>query len=501
MYIRLSMIFQLVFMSFSYFFVVISLWQTMGSYVMLFAIIPIMVNVLIFSHVLLNYLSIMIFTFLALYTIRVPLDYMFYEWAFWGVHGIIVMVAVWCSLVRRFLIPSLPAFQNSWMQKFILKSDHIMVQYDVNTETIVDLNASACRLYGWTKKDLQRHSLMMIHPINFLQSPPYDFMEKMKEGVSWHGFLPIVNKEGNVFEERAVYKPVFDAHKRLTSIEKTVIEVVHQEGVLEHHDLYEYFFSCLDKAAVLIDSSWNIENENELFTQKVRSKAGNIDKILDIFPKEIQHKLVYSIKRAFDGNKSSFFARVDGYGFQMPIQFLFLPYKKQYSDSKKALKVFVILDEVLKNENYELVADNTKESVNLSIFLKSIFAEIRDVYDNEANVRLFSGELPTVNISKDIWSSLFTNILLLAMRHATPDAPVSVVLVCSTSFNIHFFKVKYEGIPYDELSQYFSAPSDSTNTSLEARKIKESLAYLAMEPVVIPRDEHTSILCFNFKEN
>ncbi|MGL4388549.1 MAG: PAS domain S-box protein [Brevinema sp.] len=502
MYIRLSMIFQLIFMSLSYFFIVISLWQVMGSYVLLFAVIPLMTNVLIFSHAFLNYSSILMFSFLAFYIIKVPFDFMFYEWKFWGVQGVLVMVTVLAAVMRRLLIPSLPSYQNSWMQKLILKSDRIVVQYDINKSTIIDINASACRLYGWTKKELLRHSLSIIHPINFLKNPPYEFMEKMRQGVSWHGFLPIINKSGSLFEERAVYKPIFDSYKRLVSIEKNVIEVIHQQNFQENHNLYQYFFSSLDRAAVLVDSCWNIENQNDLFTQKFSPYFSHVPKILlDIFPKEIQHKLVHSLKTAFDGSESSFVAQIDGYEFQMPVQFYFLPYRRQTKTSNKVAKVFIILDELWKNENSALLADDSKEIIDLSLFLKNVFVEIKDTYELESHIRLFSGELPTINISKDIWFSLFTNILLLAIRHATLNNPISVMMVCSTSFNIHFFKVKYQGVPFHTLSEYFKNVPDSKASSLEVRKIKDSLAYLGMEPVIIPRDHNTSILCFNFKES
>ncbi|MGL4561268.1 MAG: PAS domain-containing protein [Brevinema sp.] len=499
MYIRLSIIFQLIFMSISYFFIVIALWTHMKSFVFLFAMIPLVVNILVFSHVVLNYVSILVFSFLALYIIRVPFDYIFYEFDFWGVQGVLLSIAIAISLIRRLLIPSLPTDKNKWTQQFILSTDNIIVEYDANTGIITHINGAACRLYGWNKKDLLRHSLMLIHPINFLTNPPYEFMDRMKQKRSWHGFLPIINKQGMIFEERAVYSPVFDPQKRLVRIEKRVIEAIYKHDFKENHDMYHYFFVSLDMPVALIDYTWKIDEQNHIFSQKIGSHHPSSTQLLDMFAKDIHHKLIQALQQSFNGKKTSFITEMKDYGFTLPVKLLFLPYQRQNITTQKALKVFLILEELSKIDSSEEIINDSKKIINLSPLLKDILLQIRQMYHDEMPIRLFSSSLPNIYSAMDIWCSLFLNLLLLAARYGTAESD-SITISCSTSFNIHYFKVKYQGISYETLSSFFGTHINSQTTPLEVKKIQDALSYLGIAPVVIPGNDNISVLCFNFKE-
>lgn len=483
-------------MSIGYFFIVVSFWKQMGSYVFLFAMFPLIVNISIFSHTFLNYISLLVFSFLALYLIRVPLDYVFYESTFWGVQGILLAVTIFIAILRRVYMPVILSSRQQWIQRFINSRDNIMVEYNCRNQTISYLNSAACRLYGWNKKDILKKTLAMIHPINFFENPPYQFFEKMKQGISWHGFITAVDKNGNIFEERAVYQPVLDDQKRLIYIEKRVIEAFYKHEYKLFMSSYKHLFEHLNMPAVIINSAWDIEQSNHLFIQKFAHNLSDKSSILSLFPNEIHHKLTQSINQAFLGEESSFTDIAQEKNQTFHVKFSFIPYKP--FEKSQILHVFILLEEIKKDQVLKDMVP--KERVDISLLFKDILNQIHQQYQNELGVRLFMGYLPNVYSNKDLWNSLIMNILLLASRFSTKENPVKITVTCSVSFNIHFFKIIYECIDTKLSPTYFSDESvTNPNTPLEALKIIDVLGQLSAKPIVSV-DNNKTILSFNFQE-
>lgn len=447
MYLSVFLIFRLVFLPICYFFTVILLWSHIGVYVFLIGIIPLAVNILIFSSPFLNYLSILGFTFLALYGSGVFLDPILYDPLFLGIQAFTLCLGISISIIQNKTLPSRSGKYQKKINNMFRGKDNIMVTIDNQLHTINSISSSACKLYGWKKKDILNNSILTIYLEDPLYNAPEQFWETLKKDHTWHGFMDIKTKDGKICEERAYYSAIKNQEGEIIFIEKKIVEVFLKDKQKKNFDSFSIFFQECPIPMAVVNRGHIIEIANLFFVKNIFIKPIFFQSVFgELFAKNQREQIIVALNQAFEGIRTSF---VDDFECVMgwySAEYTFVPF---YSD--RYLKVTHVLFMVnLLEKRLGDYGSYLEEKGELLSLLKISLTDLYKVDPNHT-IRLYSQSLPTLFLPKNPWKSVFDEILSFALKEGDMD-PKTIIFSCIPQEDRLIFKVVFTYIRYIELS-------------------------------------------------
>lgn len=496
MYLSFSLIFQIILLSCGYFLAIICFWYNIGSYIFLLGAIPLATNTILFTFPILNYFSLLAFSFLALKCIGVSWEYILYETLFWGVQGVWICVVIGITIITKRFFPLNPSRQQKKISKWIKHHDDIIVEFDYCFHTIIDISREALSFYGWNKKDLINKSLLLICSQDFIQNPPNGLVKALNSKQSWTGFVEVHSKNGNVYEERATYTPYFNSQGSLEKIQKRVIEAFYKEVNNSSQELYEEIFNTHPVPMLLINEKGLIEQSNKTFIRTIPHKAIQKKELFyNLFPSIMHKQINNSFKKALLGQENRLITSIDKSGDE--VELIFIPYYDKRKE--KIYKIFLILKPVSiflpKNE----LIIQTKRKLALGTILKEVLTEFYYQYSTPP-IKLMSGVLPTINIIEEQWKKLFYNILMFSLQEDIRNIK-QVTVTCLSIENKHFFKISFDGISYFKFKKIASFDPLFLNQQKEFITIKKILYQLNSNPEIIEGNDNQAMINFLFQEN
>jgi len=494
LYLSLNSIFKLILLPCAYFLAIICFWGDIGSYIFLLGVLLLFVNTIIFTFPIINYLSLLSFSFLALYAMNVSWEYILYETIFWGVQGIWICVIITTSIYTKRFYPLNPSKKQKKLTTWIKYHNNIIVEFDCYFHTIIDVSRGAQSFYGWKKRELINKSVLLIHNQDFLQFSPKNFIEILKDNNIWTGFMEVCTKDGDIYEERAEYTPFFDSKGSLERIKKRVIEAFYKENN-SIQKLYENIFDTHPSPMMLINHKGLIERTNKSLMKILSNKPiCNKQIFYKIFSNLSQKKIFKVFQNTLLGYEDKILAFMDN----MPeeVELIFIPcYDKR---NKKVNKIFLVIKQLPIILPKETTKVNRVKQIVVGSLLKTTLTELYYHY-SKPSIKLMSGILPTINIIEDQWKKLFYNFLLLSLNQDINEIK-KITITCVTVIEKYFFKIDYEGIKYTEFTQKMSFESNTSFFQKEFVIIKEILKDLNANPEIIQGKQGQTIISFLYQE-
>ncbi|MGL4676394.1 MAG: PAS domain-containing protein [Brevinema sp.] len=436
MFVLPSVFFRLISLHFLYILSLFLWWDILGVWTTLFALIPIVVFVYFFSLPFLVYLSILLCTFLSLFAMDISFDELWYNKIFWGIQSVLLSISFGCSVIKSKQIPSSLIKKQDYFKRCL--NDEMVVSFDLQLHTIYYISPSACKLYGWSKKDLVGKSLGMIYPIDLFDNPPLGFWECLKNRKQWRGSVDIITKDQVICEEIACYTAIWDTQNQIVLIEKKILEIFIKQSVANYSDWFRQFYEESPMPMATINRHHQIALVNPSFIKEFSIKP-IIKKTIftHLFLDILQENMTNIINECFEGKTLSLDHRFPTY----TAKFIFKPYYcSKYQTISQIL--FMMQKEYTPIEIYE------PKLVNIIGLIKD---SLTDWYlaNPNALVKIFTTGLPTIWVDSHPWKKLL-EALFCFVDQQLDSSSKKVILLCHVIYFQYFFRICFEGLPFSQ---------------------------------------------------
>ncbi|MGL5955956.1 MAG: PAS domain-containing protein [Brevinema sp.] len=425
MFILPHVFFRLLTLHFLYIVSLFLWWDIFGIWTTFFALIPLIVFVYFFSLPVLVYFSLLLCTLLSTFAMGISLHKLGYDKIFWGIQSFLLSVSLGCSLIKSKRIPPSLIKKQNYFKRCL--NDKMVVSFDPLLHTIYYISPSACKLYGWKKKDLIGKSLGIIYPINLFDHPPIGFWESLNEHRQWCGAINIITKDQVVCEEIACYTAVLDDKKQIILIEKKILEVFIKQAISHHTNWFHQFYEENPIPMAVINQHHRIELANPSFIKEFSIKPTIKTIFTDLFLDELQEDITQRVNECWEGKTLSF--------NHQNTKFIFSPYYHSYT-------VTHVLCTIQK-EYIEIL-----NPVNITNLLKDSLTDWYLTYPN-TSIKLFTTGIPPVWVDPILWEQLMKAVFFFVDQYLDYTSRKIIVLGDILYFQ-YFFRICFEGLPFSQ---------------------------------------------------